>query len=147
MQIVIRLILALLLVMQSLRGAAMMQCAPMGSMGPGSTGPGSTGPGGEAISSVHPAACPCCSGGDESAVSACPTGPAVCSCGEQQQDAPKAPLGDPGSKVYQLLVILPAELGFTSPEPMSAMVARPAVETGPHRPTKSIQSLLCVWVV
>jgi len=139
MQIFTRVILALILVMQSLPGLTVAQCAAMG--GAGSDG--------QLSKSVHPTACPCCSGGDDSAGAACPTGDrtSVCHCGEPRQDEPKTPPTDSKGQFHQLLVILPALIGFLPPEPMPTMAMGSAADPSPHRPTNSIQSLLCVWIV
>lgn len=135
MQIVTRLILALLFVVQSLPGLTAIQCVPTG--------------GSVSVASTHPGACPCCSGGDDGSGASCPTGDrvSICHCGEPQQDEPKTPPTESKSQFHQLLVVLPALIGFLPLEPMPTLAMCSTADPLPHRPTNSIQSLLCVWIV
>ena len=139
MQLLTRLILVAMLVVQSMLGLNAVQCEGM-------TATGSVG---QLSASGQSKACPHCSG--ESTESAtCSTGDSVsvCHCGEPRQDEPKTPPSDSkGQQVQQLLVILPALMGFLPPEPMPTPAVWTSTDPSPHRPTNSIQSLLCVWVV
>lgn len=142
MAVVTRIILALMLVVQSLPGVAVERCAEM-----------SRGTRMSAVDAVatDSSACPCCSGRNgESSGSACRNSDAVtaCKCGMPQPEQPKAPPSDSKTEQVQLAVaILPVFLGFDF-----EAVNRPALSLGwlgapPKRPANSVQSVLCVWVV
>ena len=142
MAVVTRLILALMLVLQSLPGLTVERCAEMT--------PG-TGMSAVDVTPTDNSACPCCSGRKgEPSGSACSNSDAVtvCKCGMPQPEQPKAPPSDSRTEQVQLAVaILPAFLGF-----VFEAVDRPAPSVGwlgapPKRPANSVQSVLCVWVV
>lgn len=142
MALVTRLILAIMLVVQSLPGIAVERCAEM---------TGGIRAGAVQDASADEAACPCCAGAarDKSGP-ACANSDAVtaCKCGMPQPEQPKAPPSDSRTEQVQLAVaILPAFLGF-----VFEAVDRPVPSVGwlgapPKRPANSVQSVLCVWVV
>ena len=142
MAVVTRLILALLLVVQSLPGVSVERCAEMAR---------GTGMSAVDTAATDTSACSCCAGRKgETSGSACSNSDAVtaCKCGMPQPEQPKAPPSDSRTEQVQLAVaILPAFLGF-----VFEAVDRPVPSVGwlgapPKRPANSVQSVLCVWVV
>jgi len=142
MALVTRLILALMLVVQSLPGFAVERCAEM-------KGGAETTLGQAAM--ADEAACPCCSGGAvEKSGTACGNRDAVtlCKCGTPRPEQPKAPPSEPKVERTQLLaVVLPTVLSFALTEPVPAQFHWDRLGGAAKRPTNSIQSVLCVWVV
>lgn len=137
MAVVARLILVLLLVMQSLPGVAVARCAQMT-------------PGTEVVETeaVIAAACQCCSVEAEDDAS-CVNSDTVtaCKCGEPRPE-PKAPASDPNTERVQLVfAVLPAVLSFTVDR--VDQPRRPVSRFGlmPKLPANSIQSVLCVWIM
>lgn len=142
MVFVTRIILAFMLVVQSLPGVSVERCAEM-----------ARGMGMSAVDAVatDTSACLCCAGRKgETSGSACTNSDAVtaCKCGMPQPEQPKAPPSDSRTEQVQLAVaVLPAFLGF-----VFESADRPAPSVGwlgapPKRPANSVQSVLCVWVV
>lgn len=142
MALVTRLILALMLVVQSLPGMAVERCAEM------TSGAGSTV---ARTAMTDDEACPCCSGrAVEKSGSECTNRDAVtaCKCGMPQPEQPKTPPSEPKvERVQFLAAVLPTILSFTLPEPVPAQVHWDRLGGAAKRPTNSIQSVLCVWVV
>lgn len=142
MAVVTRLILALMLVVQSLPGLAVERCAEL-ARGTGMSAVDTT--------ETENSACPCCSGRKGvPAGSGCSNSDAVtvCKCGMPQPEQPKAPPSDSRTEQVQLAVaMLPGFLGFVfeavdQPAPSEGLLGAP-----PKRPANSVQSVLCVWVV
>ena len=142
MVFVTRIILAFMLVVQSLPGVSVERCAEM-----------ARGMGMSAVDAVatDTSACLCCAGRKgETSGSACTNSDAVtaCKCGMPQPEQPKAPPSDSRTEQVQLAVaVLPAFLGF-----VFESADRPAPSVGwlgapPKRPANSVQSVWCVWVV
>ncbi|MCC6661534.1 MAG: hypothetical protein IT437_11685 [Phycisphaerales bacterium] len=142
MAVVTRLILALMLAVQSLPGLAVERCAEM-TLGMGMSAVDAT--------ATDNSARPCCSGGKgEPTGSACTNSDAVtvCKCGTPRPEQPKAPPSDSRTDQVQLAAaILPGFLGFAfeavdQPAPGVGWLGAP-----PKRSANSVQSVLCVWVV
>ncbi|MFO0833754.1 MAG: hypothetical protein U0638_02195 [Phycisphaerales bacterium] len=137
MAVVTRLILVLMLVVQSLPGIAVERCAEMSSRA-------------KVVSdSQDDEACPCCTKSG-SGKSECTNGDAVsvCRCGMPKPEEPKSPPAEPKIERVQLFAaVLPTILSFSLPEPVPAQVRWDRVGGAAKRPTNSIQSVLCVWMV
>jgi len=137
MAVVTRLILAFVLVVQSLPGIAVERCAEMGSRATAVT------------VSQDDEACPCCTklGSGKSECSN-GDGTSVCRCGMPKPEEPKTPPSEPKvERVQFLAAVLPTILSLTLPEPVPAQVHWDRLGGAAKRPTNSIQSVLCVWVV
>lgn len=138
MSVLIRIILVLALLVQTVPGLAAPACAGMEQSGKTA--------GTVARSDEE---CPCCVV-DDPATASCPVvaDTAVCRCGEVSSQEQTPPQSDPRSEqVRQLLVPIPG--AFETPVPVVTKEAarRPCSDPAPHRTSNTIQSLLCVWVV
>lgn len=136
-----RLILAFMLMVQSLPGVAGEWCAEMY----GSSGTKSV----QTVLSDEVPACECCVRGGMG-TGACTNSDAsfACRCGLPQPELPKGPPSDPKSERLQFVaVVLPALLTLTHPQPVRLPARWSLISVSPKRPANSIQSVLCVWVV
>ncbi len=133
-----RLILALVLALQSLPLAA-SQCCARADAGAGAGLP-------EAIVPDEPA-CPCCAQGTGNA-SSCSEGSAPeCRCGMVQPEQPKAPPSESRPEPPSFVAILPPAPRAVHPERVAARAPWAPAAGVPQRSGKSIQSLLCVWMM
>ncbi len=140
MAVIIRLILALSLLMQSLPGLAMERCVAM--------------PDAKTLASAglpEDITCGCCGGDDEDGVTIeCPmakNGYAGCNCKNPQPEDPKTPPSDQKPRQVEHLfpappVVLAVLLPVPSPAPRWT-ATEPTQRWGSH----SVQSLLCVWLM
>lgn len=139
MALLVRLILALSLVVQSVPGLAVQRCVGM---------PGAGAAGAEKIEQP---VCSCCGGGDDGAAAPCPfasNGYVGCNCKESQEQEPKPLPGDPKTEQLQhLLAFVPVLTVVLPPLPLPTAMMRTGSETPPWRTSHSVQSLLCVWLI
>jgi hypothetical protein len=141
MQIALRLILACLLLIQSLPGLASARCAGMSA----------------SVSALHPPACPCCAASDDDEDSTAAVSPVACSavtavasccCGQPQRDEPVAPAGLATTEQLQhFLAAMPVLIGLLVPEIKPVHNGWTLAAALPHYCGNSTQSLLCVWVM
>lgn len=139
MHLLVRLILALTMAIQSLPGLAGSPCVP--AIGVTSTS--------TSAASAQSGICPCCAGADQ-ANPACPVDSAAsaCQCGSAQPDSRPVPSSDTkANQLEHLLVLLPALAGTMLPAPKAEPATWSATQTAAHRPSNPVQSLLCVWVM
>ncbi len=133
-----RIILGLLLLLQSFPGLTAGNCAIVT---PGLSEA-------FAIASADDNSPSTCCGG--LMMAACPAGgPAIaCECDMRQDETPRIPFLPPTTEsAHQFVAPLPTRLTSVEVEPPST-IQRPTHAAGrPKRSANSIQSLLCVWVV
>lgn len=135
MSVAVRVILALMLVVQSLPGMAVERCEAMARC--------------RGTAAAHQATaedddCPCCSPrgcSDRDAVIAC-------RCGTPRPEQPKAPPSESKTRLVQFdAAIVAAVVGCSSDAAGEPALHRGRLGALPQRPANSIQSVLCVWVV
>lgn len=138
MSLVVRVILIVSLLFQSLPGLAMSRCVAM----PDSSAL-------VAMGMPADAECGCCAKGDDGKAIECPmakSGFVGCNCKNPQPEDPKTPPSNQKSQQIEQLFSAPTILVLmVPPEPLPLSARWTAAEPFRRSGSHSIQSLLCVW--